>query len=228
VKLENGKIIRGKIVASAHTEEELTEKSRLIFETRIRNLRDVYISELEKGAKEIVDGPLSIYSVQLVDVYDEVIVNVTQPAKIKKYNSFKNNLILRNFTSKADHLIGSSQKDETQGRLIVLYTTPLGDEYIEKLTSKYRLYCFFIILGVALIYIYLVKYLLIPVKRVIGRLDEAKTMPPGIIQSPGSYLERVYNDMSRDALLSRVNHKINEFASDDLIFWQVAYIVCRE
>ena len=55
--------------------EDLTEKSRLIFDTHIRELKNTYISELEKSAQEIVDGPLSIYRVQLVDVYDEEIVD---------------------------------------------------------------------------------------------------------------------------------------------------------
>ncbi len=195
--------------------EEINLKARRILEdTDLESsLREKHIQQLGTMFSEIIQGTLSIYTVRLLDAEDNVILEKSNPEKLKEFNTFKNSLIFRNFHSKADNLIAQSVGRDTLGRLVVYYTTPLEDEYIQELTSKYRLYCLLIFIVLLLIYIYLVKYLLLPVRRVIGCLDKAKTMVPEIIRTPGSYLERVYNNLSRDALLSNINHRFNELAS---------------
>ncbi|MCD6385609.1 hypothetical protein J7M23_07490 [Candidatus Sumerlaeota bacterium] len=196
--------------------EKLTLKSRQILEASTPAQREQFKSELTKDITEILEGPLSIYSIKLVKQVDEHYVEVvskTAPQKLKKCNTFKNCLFVRKFRGTADLMISSSTGKETLGRLLVLYTTPPDDKYIEQLTATYRYYSLIIFVVVGLIYFYILRFLLLPVKRVIGCLDKAKSQAPEIIASPGSYLERVYNNLSRDALLSRINHKLNAIAS---------------
>lgn len=196
--------------------EKLTVKSRQILEANSPAQRERFKLELIKDINEILEGPLSIYSIKLVRQVDDHYVEVvsrTAPEKIEKCNTFKNCLFIRKFSGTADLMISGSTGKETLGRLLVLYTTPPEDEYIEELTATYRYYSLIIFVVVGLIYLYILKYLLLPVKKVIGCLDKAKSQAPEIITSPGSYLERVYNNLSRDALLSRINHKLNSIAS---------------
>lgn len=192
--------------------ENLTLKARQVIETSEPARRKKIEQELATALTEILEGPLSIYRVELLDAAENRILIIETPEKLRQYNTYKNSLFLR-FSKKADQLISSSTGKEVLGRLLITYTTPLGNRYIEKLTTKYRWLTMGIFVALTIIYLYLIKYLLLPVKRVVTYLDKAKTLAPEIIKSPGSYLERVYNNLSRDALLSRINRKIGEFSA---------------
>lgn len=193
--------------------ERLTQSARLILETTSPEARQQQLAAFSSIVNEILESALSIYSIELLDAQGNRLFARELPEKLRQYNTFKNCLFLRSFSSKADNYITSGTGKEMLGRLILNYTTPAGDKFIEALTRKYRWIALAILGPLPFIYLYLLKYLLLPVKRVITFLDKAKTSNPEIIKAPGSYLERVYNNLARDALLSRINHKIQEFAA---------------
>jgi len=193
--------------------EDLTLKCRMLFEGRTEQNRTQYRQDLDQRLQEIVDSPMSIYAISLIDDQSRELITHEAPQKLNRYNIFKNALFFQEFTGKAELMIGDRTGTKTYGRLIVHYTTPLGDTYIQQLTTEYRLYSLLIIIGLGLVYFYIVRYLLLPVKKVVGSLDIAKTGAPTIIPFPGSYLERVYNNLSRDALLSRIHYALNEMGS---------------
>jgi len=65
----------------------------------------------------------------------------------------------------------------------------------------------------SLVYAYILKYLILPVKRVVANLDQARGTPPILFRKSKSLLEKEYNNLARDSLLMRINQKLKDFLS---------------
>jgi len=191
-------------------QEKLTYRCRLVLEADNSEQQELAKNALLKIVMEILDQDNSIYRIALEDAEYEILLNEKRN-KFRKYNRFSNSLFLKNFKGQTSLKITDPFKGVALGRLIVTYTTPLNDSRINNLTTRYRLYALFVIIFLSLIYAYTLKYLILPVKRVVAYLDKARGMPPILFQKPKSLLEKEYNNLARDSLLTRLNQKLKDF-----------------
>jgi signal transduction histidine kinase len=161
----------------------------------------------------IVSSDSPMYRFAILDGKMEEVVSIGNNKKVARFNNFRNSLFLRNFAGKSNIFISDATGKNIIGRLIVSYTTPLDYRPMIELTNRYRLYSLCIIVFLSLVYIYILKYLLLPVRRVIVKLDKTSYAPAEIIGRPASLLERLYNNVARDALLTLVSRRVRDFTT---------------
>ena len=90
------------------------------------------------------------------------------------------------------------------GRYILQHTTPLNSPEIEALTIHWRWRCFFITVAIFAVYGAILKGILLPMRRVISCLEREDLPAPVIMLRPGSLLERAYNNLARDACVTKL------------------------
>lgn len=187
---------------------------------KVLNTRDILdrkagIKYLEQICQKIISAKNSIFKIEILDNNQELIYKIEDKEKFKNYNTLSNSLVLQNFQGIQRKLVSTPdfRKQDNLGILINTYTSPIGYKAIDDLTKRYWVYCALIIIGLTMIYAYILRYLLFPVKKVISCLDEANLERPVIIYNPSSLLEKVYNNLSREAALNKLNKKIQEFAA---------------
>ncbi len=191
-------------------QEELTLCSRLVLGAKGYEERRKANATLLKTIHHILNSDTSIYKISLEDAEYQILLS-EEYNKFHRYNTFSNSLFLKNFKGQTSLKISDPIKNTPMGRLIVAYTTPQNDPRIINLTTRYRLYALIIIVILSLVYAYILKYLILPVKRVVANLDKARGKPPLIFSRPKSILEKEYNNLARDSLLTRVNQKLKDF-----------------
>ena len=191
-------------------QEDLTLRSRLMLEARSPEEREKAKTSLSKSLLKILDGDTSIYRIILEDA-DRQILLKEERSKFREYNTYSNSLILKDFRGQTSLKISDPVKNAPVGRLILGYTTPKKDKRIEDLTSEYRIYALIVIIVLSLSYFFILKYLILPVKRVVAYLEESRGRAPHLFERPKTLLEKEYNNLARDSLLTRVNQKLKDF-----------------
>ena len=191
-------------------QEELTLRSRLILEARSPEEKEKAKAALLKSVRKILDADNSIYRVALENTEHQTLLK-EERSKFRQYNTFSNSLFLKGFSGQTSLKITDPVKNVPMGRLIVGYTTPKDDPRIQALTSEYRIYALIVIVFLSIVYYFILRILILPVKRVVGRLDEARRRPPLLFEHPNTLLEKEYNNIARDSLLTRVSQKMKDF-----------------
>ncbi len=203
-------------------QEDLNRYALYVLEARTQEERDKAGALLGKIFRGILDGDNSIYRIAIEDSAYQILIEEKKD-KFREYNTFANSLFLKDFRGQTSLKISDPRDKAPLGRLIIGYTTPRGDERITTLTRQYRIHSLSIAIVLCLVYAYILKYLILPVKRVVARLDEARDRPPLLFSRPRSLLEKQYNNLSRDALITRVSQKLKDFlgSSTNLEYSQI-------
>lgn len=191
-------------------QEDLTLRSRLVLESRSPEEKEKAKISLGKSLLKILEGDTSIYRITLEDAEHQILLR-EEKSKFREYNTFSNSLILKDFRGQTSLKISDPVKNAPVGRLILGYTTPKKDKRIEDLTSEYRVYALIVIILLSLAYFFVLKYLILPVKRVVACLEESRGQAPRLFERPKTLLEKEYNNLARDSLLTRVNQKLKDF-----------------
>ena len=146
-------------------QEELTLRSRLVLQAATYEEREKAKTVLTKSIRRILESDTSIYKIALEDSSYQILLK-EEENKFRKYNRFSNSLFLKGFRGQTSLKISDPMKNKSVGRVIVAYTTPLGDTRINDLTTRYRFYALFLAVFLSLVYAYILKYLILPVKRI--------------------------------------------------------------
>ncbi len=183
------------------------------------------LAELEKEAGELLQGPGPYFSFQLMGATEHAppIIQIENPQKLRLHNRWSNSLFLKDFQRAMDEVYYRQDNlfidDEDQrpplGRFVLRYTTPLGSPEIEALTAQWRKKCLWITLGFIAVYAIILKGILLPVRRVISCLEGADLSAPIILRRPGSLLERAYNNLARDACLTKFAERLRDRAAEN-------------
>jgi len=134
--------------------------------------------------------------------------------KFKQYNTFSNSLILKRFSGETT-LPYDDELDQRIGEVIVRYTTPLDFPEINALTTRFRLYLASVVVGLGLLYWFILRHMIMPIKIVTESIDQSKGALPRVLPHPRTMLETAYNDLARDALLNGMTRKMAEYMSLD-------------
>ncbi|MCX7918647.1 MAG: HAMP domain-containing histidine kinase [bacterium] len=168
--------------------------------------------EFKKLVEQIVANPESIiYGIELFTNNNTVKFSYEDKAKFRRMNNRNNCLISRSFS----HLtqISISVGDKEYGRLVAYYTSPINSPEIEQLTRRYVHYALLIPICLIGLYGLIMRWFLLPVKRVVDHLSIPDLETIEVIRKPKTLIEHVYNRMARNTKLLTVNLKIAELVA---------------
>lgn len=131
-------------------------------------------------------------------------------------NTFDNSLILKHFWGETALTFKSSYPPHYLiGKVFIRYTTPKDNPDIRRLTRTYWGYLGGLVVTLSLLYWYILRHLIMPIKIVTSCVDRSKGALPEVLRRPGSLLEAAYNDLARDALLNALRRTMAEYMSVD-------------
>lgn len=161
----------------------------------------------------MLQGEGCVFRIRIVPKDAPELLVAVDDAKFERLNRWANTLFYRNFQNVVSYEIAGAAGGAWIGLLSFHYTTPEGYAPIVDLTNRYRLLALLIFGLVTAGYGLVVRTLILPVKRVIGRIDDAVSSPPLLMSRPKTMLERAYNSLARDAILLRVGQSLRRAAA---------------
>lgn len=166
-------------------------------------------SDLEKMMQSIVNGPTSIYRMELLDADKALVTAADDRAKIGNFNSWRNSLFTQNFSGFASQFVSRARRSEEHGRLVSYYTSPINYPPIERLTNQYRIVALLVVALWAAVYAFLYRNLLRPVRNVTLHLERSREAAPRLIWKSRAHLESAYNQLATRALLQLIEERLN-------------------
>lgn len=168
--------------------------------------------EAETNLNEMLSSSPIVVSALLESGDGEILLEKSDYSRLAKQNNFENSLLFMNFERTI-----SSPTNNVTGFVRMRLTTPLNNPEIQQLTTRYRLIAFGSVSVISLIFLAIIRGVLLPVRRVISYMDRPDLTVSPIIPIPGSLLERAYNNLARDATISRLSVEIrSRVASENL------------
>lgn len=190
-------------------------------QSQVRPMMAEALREMDKETSRILQGgnclvSISVYSVRYVEGKavraDKILAREVD--KYRQQNTFANSLLLRRFWGEGRHFLQLSP-EQNNGEIVFRYTSPRNIPEINELTRQYRAYVAGVVLVLALLYWYILRHLILPIKIVTSCIDQSKGTLPTILPRPRTVLEAAYNDLARDALLNAVTRSMAEYMSVD-------------
>ena len=166
-------------------------------------------------AQSMIGGEGCVFRIRIVPRNGEQVIEQRDDKKFKRLNSFANTLFYRNFQNVVSYEIPDAAGNPWIGLLSFHYTTPLNYHPIVSLTNRYRLWALLLFGAVTACYGYVVGSLILPMKRVVDRIDDASASTPKTMLNPLSPLEKAYNSLARDAILLRLGQSIRKMMAED-------------
>ena len=143
-------------------------------------------------------------------IEEQDLIDIARLDKLRRYNRFSNSLFLHDFSGIVIHPINDVENHPTLGRLMLFYTSPLGNPQIEELTTLYRWYCVFIIAAMGLLAYAVARRLLVPIRNVTSAIDGSTAARTTFVGRPHSRLESLYNRMALDAVIARLQGQMRD------------------
>lgn len=135
--------------------------------------------------------------------------------KYRRQHTLANSLVLRRFWGETTRPFVSGSTKQRVGEVVFRYTTPTGFAEIRELTLRYWGLLGAVVVVLGLLYWYILRYLIAPIKLITEQIDRSKGALPEILPQPRTVLESAYNDLARDALLNAVTRTMAEYMSVD-------------
>jgi signal transduction histidine kinase len=159
--------------------------------------------------KTITDNPHSIiYRIELREKNKRTLVDIRNGSKIKSMNRRDNCLFSRNFSRFTN--ISFEVTPQSKIELVNYYTSPVNDPVIGDMVSSYRWKVYPLMALLFLLYITSLRVFILPVRRVIDKLEGIKEREFSPIGKPRTLLESAYNKMSRNASILNINLRMND------------------
>lgn len=175
--------------------------------------REALLDAAGNRAQQVLALSPAVTRVTLEDRDGEPLREYADPERLKRLNTFRNSLFDRRFERSVQRQFSLSGRDELAGRYRLFLTSGSNDPELERLTASYwrRVGFFFVLL--TSIYGALVRWALVPLRRVNIYMQSRNDGPVPIINSPSSALEKSYNDLARDAALTRYSKELRDLIS---------------
>jgi signal transduction histidine kinase len=198
-----------------HDTAQLQELSRTILrQHRPALLVDAPLEQAwRRVARAMLEGDGCVFRIRIVPKDASELVVETDEAKFDRLNGFANTLFYRTFENVVSYEITGEPGQPWVGLLSFHYTTPEDYGPITALTKRYRIWALLMFVCVTAAYGLVWRKLILPVRHVVSRIDAAAGMPPRLMTTPGSALEKAYNNLARDAILLRVGHSLRDVIS---------------
>ncbi|MEO8377993.1 MAG: HAMP domain-containing sensor histidine kinase, partial [Candidatus Sumerlaeota bacterium] len=186
------------------------------------SLRPPTVSDEQKAAVDRMEETVRTDAVRFFSKSPNVVrVSIDDPdsrplvleedrERLKLQNEFSNSLIFKDFTTQVQQFYADQWEARVYGYMRIAVTTPLHDANIENLTTRYRWLIIGTFLLYTFIYIAFLNLLIRPLSRVLNYMQTKDTNTTSIIPTPRTILERAYNDLARDAALTRVSKELRD------------------
>jgi signal transduction histidine kinase len=160
-------------------------------------------AEVKEGLNKVLDRYPSMLAIQLL--HGKTVVLEVRPAVPRKLDTWRNSLILRDFLFRATQPISLGAipaVERNNASVLLMYGSPVGFKPLEDLTRTYWIYVLATILAVTVAYALTLRFVLLPIKKVTEAIRSAQDRPGRFVRNPHTRLERLFNAMARDALLT--------------------------
>ncbi len=160
---------------------------------------------------------------------EEVFMVDRRVDKFDDQHRFSNSLFLSDFSGMIDRPLDTRFGEDRNWRLVIHYTTPLGNPAIEELTRRYRWYALFLLALLSTLAWAAAHSLLLPLRNVLSALEESTPGHTVFIRHPGRRLESFYNRMALDAVIARLQGQLRDRIArrTELTGWEVVRLVCE-
>ncbi|MBI1292120.1 hypothetical protein GC173_12900 [bacterium] len=166
--------------------------------------------EAKRYAALLVDLSPIVTRVTLEDYDGEVLYEVGRPERMARLNTFRNSLFDRGFERAVQRQFGLGSKEDRLWRFRVHLTSPLHDPEIASLTWLYWRYVAIAFIALTAILLGLIRWVLAPLSRVTSLMQDRGEGAAQFILRPRSPIERSYNDLARDAALTRFSKELRD------------------
>ncbi|MBN1867517.1 HAMP domain-containing histidine kinase [Candidatus Sumerlaeota bacterium] len=171
---------------------------------RIEQIRKDILASMTTVMDESVKAGRPIIHIDISD--GKGIVRVERDIESRKgFNTFANSLLDRGFVLTIRNFVALVNEGPVIGFVNYQINTPVGDPEVESLTREYWLILFGGLLFVTAVYAIGLLKLILPIKKVTEAIQESQGKVTQFIARPHSRLERLYNMLARDALLTAVS-----------------------
>ncbi|CAN5468550.1 hypothetical protein BH09SUM1_BH09SUM1_21460 [soil metagenome] len=174
---------------------------------------------LEDGSaslKVLMDASPAVTAVELYDPSGEQVFRSSLPDRLHTQNHFSNSLIFGpSFQRAVKQSIAYRMTDTSAAYMKIYFTSPVGDPEVESLTALYWKILLFLVAAYTLIYYALLRSILAPLQRVTGFMQRRDQHGSPLISHPGSLIERSYNEIARDATLTRLSRDLRDRVARD-------------
>ncbi len=130
----------------------------------------------------------AIYSIALVDNEGHALLRVENREKLRTHNTLQTALFYQNFNG-----LYSFGEDTLDYSVECTYTTPKDDAYVQEMTLRYWTIILFISPVFLLFYFLIIKYYILPVKKVVNSLLLIPRDKNVLVPAPLTLLEKSFN-----------------------------------
>ncbi len=162
--------------------------------------------------KSITDNPQSIiYRIELREKNKGALLDIRNDSKLISMNNRNNCLYSRHFSQFIT--ISFDITPDSKIELVNYYTSPLNEPILSKMAASYRWKVNPLMAILFLIYLGSLRWFILPVRRVIDKLEGIKEKEFSPIRNSRTLLETAYNKMSRNANILDVNLRMNDLTA---------------
>lgn len=174
---------------------------------------------LDQVALDLLGSSPAITGLAVEDQEGNVIYEYRLPERVREQHDFSNSLLTRSFEKSFKRTFIDEGRQTFLGTMRIYVTTAKDTPEITELTTRYRNYMILFVLSVTFLYYGLVASILTPLNRVIDSIINRQRGRSSIIKNPKSFLERAFNQLARDATLTRFSKQMrDEIASQGLSY----------
>lgn len=168
-------------------------------------------ARLDRAMEDLFESSPPVVEAAVIDMDGNVLVQYFRPDRLRTQQNFTNSLLSRGFQVTAQNSVTPpSRTGRSIAVLRMAVTTAIGDRDIEALTAKWRTRMIIFAVLVTAAYFFILRYIVSPLGRVLRYLENKTSGRSEIIPAPRSQLERAYNNLARDATLTRFSKELRD------------------
>ncbi len=216
-----GRVINSDVNYFSRTSADQFKNAAFIYLQSLHNSSDFLLQErrrveAETLLKEFMESSPIAIAATLESADGEVLMEQLEYSRLAVQNNFDNSLLFMNFErTLTAPIYQDSTNSAVRGYVRMRLTTPLDNQEIESLTIRYRWVALTSVTIISLLFLLILRGVLLPVRRVISYMDRPDLTISPVIPIPGSLLERAYNNLARDAAISRLSVELRSRVADD-------------
>lgn len=167
-------------------------------------------AQAEEKMRRLIDACPVITEVRIDNRDGEEWLAIRRKDRLKTQHDFSNSLFTRTFETSTQNQYAQGPNLEVIAIFRIFVTTARDNKAIEDLTRYYRGVMITFVLLFTLIYYGLLTIVINPLSRVLYymQMKDATTSP--ILPQAGTILERAYNNLARDAALTRLSKELRD------------------
>jgi signal transduction histidine kinase len=191
-----------------YDETSKSPQAATVREERLARLK----SEAEAEFRKMIEESPVIVSMEVRTRDDKVLIQEDRWERRRQQHDFSNSLLTRTFTKQAQQ---TYQREVNGDNVNVAFwriyvTTARNDLQIEALTARYWKILLITFAILTVVYYVLLRFTFLPLRRVVLYMQSKDVRRSPIIPHPANLLELEYNNLARDAALTRLSKELRE------------------